>query len=97
VENPCFEYDPIAEHEGEGESGTGISVMGVDILPSELPRESSSHFGEALTGVVKELLYAKVHQGAETHGIDKSLLSNGLVSLNTRGMCAQWLTQQTGL
>lgn len=54
--------------------------MGVDILPSELPRESSSHFGDALVGVVKELLHAKEQQGIETRGIDMSFLPNGLVS-----------------
>jgi hypothetical protein len=82
IENPCYEYDPIAEHEVESASGTGIAVMGVDILPTELPRESSSHFGGALVGVVRELLYAKEHQEAKTNGIDTSLLSNGLVRCN---------------
>lgn len=79
VEQPCFEYDPIAECEVESGGGASISVLGVDILPAELPRESSHHFGESLVGVVKELLQAREHRVAETHGIDTTLLSPGLV------------------
>lgn len=78
MESPSFEYDPIAEKE-TGNLVSGISVLGVDILPAELPRESSAHFGEALLGVVRELLYAKEHQKEGTRGIDVTLLSSGLV------------------
>ena len=56
----------------------GITVMGVDILPTELPRESSAHFGDALIGVVEELLEAKEKQNLDHPGIDTSLLSPGL-------------------
>lgn len=66
----------------ESGGGASISVLGVDILPAELPRESSHHFGESLVGVVKELLQAREHRVAETHGIDTTLLSPGLVRQN---------------
>ena len=78
MENPCFEYDPIAEQE-MSDTGAGISLMGVDILPTELPRESSQHFGDALVLVVQKLLHAKLQQDAKTRGIDTSLLPHSLV------------------
>jgi len=58
--------------------GQGITVMGVDILPTELPKESSAHFGDKLMGVVKELLHAKEKQKVDYVGIDTNLLSPGL-------------------
>lgn len=82
IEKPCFLYDPHSEREVDSElEDSGITVMGVDILPAELPRESSTHFGDALTGVVKELLHAKEQQDPDQSGIDTTFLSNGLVSL----------------
>ena len=54
--------------------------MGVDILPSELPRESSEHFGNAVIGVVQELVAVKQRQGEAVAGVDMSLLSTQLVS-----------------
>jgi hypothetical protein len=49
-------------------------------LPSELPKESSAHFGIALSGIIKQLLCVKEQQGTFSNGIDISLLSNGVVS-----------------
>lgn len=34
----------------------GLQVMGIDILPAELPIESSSHFSNVLYDYVKELV-----------------------------------------
>jgi saccharopine dehydrogenase (NAD+, L-lysine forming) len=48
IEDPVFVYDPIKRAPEMGFDGEGILVMAVDILPSELPRESSESFGEAL-------------------------------------------------
>lgn len=76
---PSFQYDPILQRETDGDLSRGITVMGVDILPAELPRESSAHFGDALSPVVKELLHAREQQSAHTTGIDTGLLSPGLV------------------
>ena len=42
-------YDVEARAEGtDGLDGNGLLMMGVDILPSELPKEASQHFGELL-------------------------------------------------
>ncbi len=48
IENPVFVYDPLKRMPTIGFEGYGILVMAVDILPSELPRESSECFGKAL-------------------------------------------------
>ena len=47
IEDPVYGYDPISETEVDFESPDAISVMAVDNLPAELPRDSSSGFGEA--------------------------------------------------
>ena len=36
-------------------SDPGILVLGVDILPSELPREASEHFSKLLTPMIEAL------------------------------------------
>ena len=60
---------------------TGVTVLGVDILPSEVPRESSEHFGKIIVGVVKRLVEAKQQQDEDTAGIDTSFLKPQLVSI----------------
>ncbi|MFO8067247.1 MAG: bifunctional lysine ketoglutarate reductase /saccharopine dehydrogenase family protein [Bacteroidales bacterium] len=48
IEDPVFVYDPINDKPAMGFKGEGILVMAVDILPSELPRDSSNAFADAL-------------------------------------------------
>jgi len=61
VEHPFFYYDPIADqiydrieskHNDDNKRST-ITVLGVDILPTELAKESSKHFGNALLPLLK--------------------------------------------
>ena len=59
VERPYYEYDPITGEMSEDIIGDGVAMMGVDILPTELPRESSKHFGDALTPLMERLIVAK--------------------------------------
>ncbi|MEN8788705.1 MAG: NAD(P)-dependent oxidoreductase [Flavobacteriaceae bacterium] len=47
IEAPVYGYDPISEKEVDFYSPDAIGVMAVDNLPAELPRDSSSGFGEA--------------------------------------------------
>lgn len=58
IEDPVFVYDPVKREPTMGFSGDGILVMAVDILPSELPRESSESFGQALIGFVPAIAKA---------------------------------------
>jgi alpha-aminoadipic semialdehyde synthase len=79
IDRPCYQYDPIAGHEvSDTIQDYGVTVMGVDILPSELPLESSTHFGNAVQDLLEELVQAKTAGG----GLDISKLSPRLVRSN---------------
>ncbi len=55
IEDPVFVYDPETDKPTMGFKGNGILVMAVDILPSELQRDSSIAFANALFPFVKEI------------------------------------------
>lgn len=67
IEDPFFRYDFDVDESTSNEDGStegcvfsdmdgdGIIMCGVDILPSELPRESSKHFGDLLYHMVPTL------------------------------------------
>ncbi len=48
IDDPVFVYNPFTYNYSMGFEGDGLLVMAVDILPSELPREASVSFGDAL-------------------------------------------------
>jgi alpha-aminoadipic semialdehyde synthase len=57
IEQPCYMYDfdtQTASKPGDL-GGEGCLMLGVDILPSELPREASKHFGDLLESFVPQL------------------------------------------
>ncbi len=58
IEDPVFVYDPASSGHAMGFEGPGIAVMAVDILPSELPRESSEHFSRLLSPWIPALASA---------------------------------------
>jgi len=47
-DHPTFVYDPFTDTIIEGKQGRGLTIMAVDNLPAELPRESSMHFSKSL-------------------------------------------------
>ena len=55
IEDPVFVYNPFTRKPTMGFKGEGILVMAVDILPSELPRESSQTFSDALINFIPEI------------------------------------------
>jgi len=55
IQDPVFVYNPISRIPTMGFDGEGILVMAVDILPSELPREASMAFGDALLPFVEAI------------------------------------------
>lgn len=65
IEDPVFVYDPQSRHPKMGFEGDGILVMAVDILPSELPRDASVAFGNALFEYVKPIVQADYSQSFE--------------------------------
>jgi len=55
IEDPVFVYDAVKREPVMGFEGNGILVMAVDILPSELPRESSIAFSNVLKKYIKPI------------------------------------------
>ena len=56
IEDPVFVYNPFTKAPTMGFEGEGILVMAVDILPSELPRESSQTFSDLLIDFIPEVV-----------------------------------------
>lgn len=56
--DPVYVYDPPSERALDGWEGRGPVILAVDILPSELPVESSESFGEVLAPFVPALVAA---------------------------------------
>lgn len=56
ITDPVFIYDPTSDQYEMGFNGTGLAVMAVDILPSELPADASAEFSRALLPFFKEIM-----------------------------------------
>ncbi|KAJ3373400.1 hypothetical protein GGF31_000833 [Allomyces arbusculus] len=55
IDDPWFMYDPLTGSEHKDPDGEGVQIMSVDILPSELPLESSKYFGDKLLPYLKQM------------------------------------------
>ncbi|MDP4291177.1 MAG: bifunctional lysine ketoglutarate reductase /saccharopine dehydrogenase family protein [Bacteroidota bacterium] len=55
IDDPVFMYDPLTGEHASGFWGSGIAVMAVDILPSELPIEASNSFADVLVNYMRPL------------------------------------------
>lgn len=78
IDKPSFVFDPITSKEVTDCKNThGVTIQGVDILPAELPLESSIHFGKAVLQVLDEIAKTKANQGS----LDVSKLSPYLVRM----------------
>eukprot|EP00301_Raphidiophrys_heterophryoidea_P005098 c12175_g1_i1.p1 GENE.c12175_g1_i1~~c12175_g1_i1.p1 ORF type:complete len:1027 (-),score=258.83 c12175_g1_i1:170-3250(-) len=53
IERPYFVYNPATNKTSDQLDSEGVLMMGVDILPSELPLEASNHFGDVLVPFVE--------------------------------------------
>ncbi len=62
IEDPVFVYDPFTAKIKSGFDGKGLQIMAVDILPSELPREASTAFSDALLPFLPEIIQADYSQ-----------------------------------
>jgi len=59
IDDPFYGYDPVTEKEGPAFSNDTITVMAVDNLPCELPRDASEDFGKELMEKVLPSLLLK--------------------------------------
>lgn len=57
-DHPTFVYDPLTEQALKGIEGSGVVVMAVDNLPTELPKEASTSFSESLRRFVPAIAKA---------------------------------------
>ncbi len=55
IDEPVFVYNPKTDRPTMGFEGEGILVMAVDILPTELPRDASREFSDAVFTLIKPL------------------------------------------
>ncbi len=58
IKDPVFVYNPLTHQSVIGFQGEGILVTAIDILPSELPRESSVAFSNLLVKFLPQLVTA---------------------------------------
>ena len=68
-DNPVYVFDPRSGETQDGVEGEGPVVMAVEILPTELPRESSAFFSRILAGLLPELARADLHKPLEQSGL----------------------------
>lgn len=59
IHNPFFRYNPEDDSIQNDMEGEGILLMAIDCLPTELPRESTKHFGNALFPYLVSLANAR--------------------------------------
>lgn len=57
IQNPIYGYNPETETEDEFDKDSVISVMAVDNLPCELPKDSSEDFGSQMLNEIFPLLF----------------------------------------
>ena len=58
IDDPVYVYDPLTGYTRDGVRGRGPVILAVDILPSELPRDSSVYFSSVLEDFVPALAAA---------------------------------------
>lgn len=73
IEDPVFIYNLQYDTFEMGFGGSGIAVMAVDILPSELPREASGHFSSELKPFIKDLAMADFSKNFDELVVPSSL------------------------
>jgi alanine dehydrogenase len=74
IESPFYGFDILKDKEVKAFLNNALTVMAVDNLPGELPRNSSYDFGEKLVNIVlPELLTGKRSEMIE----DATILKNG--------------------
>lgn len=78
INEPIYVYNPFTRKIQKGHEGEGILVMAVDILPSELPRDSSNGFADVLVNFVKPVADADFNEHFEDLDLPKAI-KKGLI------------------
>ncbi|CAG8590108.1 19829_t:CDS:10 [Cetraspora pellucida] len=80
IDDPFFYIDAVENVEHKKDEGKGTQIMAVDILPTEIPRESSEHFSRSLYPFMKDLINGTID--------DNSVLFNATITKDGRLMDA---------
>ena len=75
IEDPIFVYHPDSRTHTMGHTGNGVLVMSVDILPSELPRDSSAGFADVLINYVKAIADCDFNDDFEALDLPRAIKS----------------------
>ena len=75
IEDPIFVYHPATRTYTMGHKGEGVLIMAVDILPSELPRDSSAGFADVLVNFVKAIADCDFTEDFETLDLPRAIKS----------------------
>lgn len=59
IERPFYTYIPEDDVDVESVDAKGILMLGVDVLPTEIPRDASHHFSSCLIDLIPPLLLSK--------------------------------------
>ena len=73
IEDPIYVYNPFTDTVKSGYDGEGVLDMAVDILPSELPRDSSLGFSDVLVNFVKPIAIADYELPFEEIDLPKAI------------------------
>lgn len=73
IEDPIYVYNPLTKDIEMGCEGSGLLNMAVDILPSELPRDASYEFGNALLYFIKPIAVADYNLEFEELDLPKAI------------------------
>ncbi|MBU1091025.1 MAG: hypothetical protein KKC42_04200, partial [Candidatus Omnitrophica bacterium] len=55
VDNPTFTFNPKTNKYIDGHKSPGVTVLAVDNLPAELPRDASGEFGRLIRGYIYQI------------------------------------------
>lgn len=78
ISDPVFVYHPFTRQATAGFKGDGMLVMAVDILPAELPRDSSDGFADVLVNFIKPIADADFDEPFEDLDLPRAI-KKGLI------------------
>ena len=81
INDPIYIYNPFTREIKMGHEGEGMLVMAVDILPSELPRDSSYGFADVLVNFIKPIADADFNEHFDDLDLPRAI-KKGLILHN---------------
>ncbi|KAG2187767.1 hypothetical protein INT44_005457, partial [Umbelopsis vinacea] len=76
VDDPFYYYDAVKDIVHKDVEKPGYQILGVDILPAELPLESSEHFSNVLSPYLKELVLKNGDNKEAKQTLDSAIVAD---------------------